>query len=58
MKNSRHLGDFTTSIQVIPISLLAIAIGIIAAYVAWLLLKLIGLFTNIFYYQRLNTALS
>jgi chloride channel protein, CIC family len=57
-KHSQHLGDFTTTIQVLPISLLAIVIGIIAAYVAWLLLRLIGLFTNIFYYQRFGTALS
>jgi CIC family chloride channel protein len=57
-KHSQELGDFTTTIQVIPISLLAIVIGLIAAYVAWFLLKLIGLFTNIFYYQRIDTALS
>ena len=57
-KHSQHLGDFTTTVRVIPISLLAIVIGIIASYVAWLLLRLIGLFTNIFYYQRFGTALS
>jgi CIC family chloride channel protein len=56
--HSQELGDFTTTIQVIPISLLAIGIGLAAAYVAWFLLKLIGLFTNIFYYQRIDTALS
>jgi chloride channel protein, CIC family len=58
VKRSEHLGDFTTSIQVLPISLLAIVIGLIAAYVAWVLLKLIGIFTNLFYYQRFDTALS
>ena len=42
----------------IPISLIAIVIGIVATFVAWFLLKLIGLFTNIFYYQRWDTALS
>jgi CIC family chloride channel protein len=52
------LGDFTTGAQVIPISVLAIVIGLIAAYVAWFLLKLIGLFTNLFYFQRIDTALS
>lgn len=56
--SGKELGDFTTTIQVIPISLLAIVIGFVAAYVAWFLLKLIGLFTNIFYYQRIDTALS
>ncbi len=56
--SSEKLGDFTTTIEVIPISLLAIVIGVIASYVAWFLLKLIGLFTNLFYYQRIDTALS
>jgi len=57
-KASEELGDFTTTFQVIPISLMAIVIGFIATYIAWFLLKLIGLFTNLFYYQRVNTALS
>ncbi len=58
VKRSQELGDFTTTIRVVPISLLAIGIGVVATYVAWFLLKLIGLFTNIFYYGRLSTALS
>src|SRR4051794_5420852 len=53
---SEELGDFTTTVRLIPISLLAILIGALAAYVAWFLLKLIGIFTNIFYYQRISTA--
>ncbi|MGA8028741.1 MAG: chloride channel protein [Bryobacteraceae bacterium] len=57
-KHSEELGDFTTTIHVIPISLLAMLIGLLASYVAWFLLKLIGLFTNLLYYQRINTALS
>lgn len=57
-RHSQELGDFTTTVQVVPISLLAIVIGFMAAYVAWFLLKLIGLFTNIFYYQRIDSALS
>lgn len=48
--HSEELGDFTTTVQVLPICLLAIGIGFIALYVAWFLLKLIGLFTNLFYY--------
>ena|ERR1022692_2547351 len=55
---AEELGDFTTTIRVIPITLLAMLIGLFASYVAWLLLKLIGLFTNIFYYQRFDTAFS
>ncbi len=56
--SSEELGDFTTNWRVIPISLMAIVIGLIGSGVAWFLLKLIGLFTNLFYYQRINTALS
>jgi hypothetical protein len=47
-----HLGDFTTSPRVIPISLLAVAIGLVAAVVAAALLELIGLCTNLFFFQR------
>ncbi len=57
-KHSEELGDFTTTPRVIPISFLAIVIGFIASLVAWLLLRLIGLFTNIFYYGRIDTALT
>ena len=53
-----ELGDFTTTIRVIPITLIAMAIGVVASYVAWFLLKLIGLFTNLFYYQRFDTTLT
>ncbi len=51
-----ELGDFTTTARVIPISLMAIVIGVIGALVAWFLLKLIGLFTNLFYYHRVSVA--
>ena len=52
-----RLGDFTTTHQVIPIALLGIGIGALAAVVALALSRLIGLFTNLFYYQRWSTAL-
>ena len=55
--NSQKLGDFTTSPRVIPLSVLAIGIGIVSSYVAWLLLRLIGFFTNLFYYGRISTAM-
>jgi CIC family chloride channel protein len=55
---AEELGDFTTSTRVLPISLIAVGIGVVATFVAWFLLKLIGLFTNIFYYQRWDTAFS
>jgi len=56
IKHSEALGDFTTTLQVIPISCLAIVIGLIAAFVAWFLLKLINLFTNIFYYGNFHAT--
>jgi len=52
------LGDFTTTLRVVPISLLAMVIGVIGAFVALGLLRLIGLFTNLFYYQRVGSALA
>jgi CIC family chloride channel protein len=51
------LSDFTTTIRVLPISALALAIGVLAAFVALALLRLIGLFTNLFYFGRWSTAL-
>jgi chloride channel protein, CIC family len=61
MKKDRkreQLGDFTVTRRLIPISLLAIIVGFVASLVAWLLLKLIGFFTNIFYFGRVDTALT
>ena len=51
------LGDFTTTTRVLPISALAVAIGALAAFVALALLRLIGLFTNLFYFGRWSTAM-
>jgi len=57
-KNHRNeLGDFTTSFRVVPICLLAIGIGAICAFVAFALLRLIALFTNLFYFGRWSTAM-
>jgi chloride channel protein, CIC family len=52
-----RLGDFTTSWGVVWISLLAVAIGLASAYIALALLRLIGLFTNLFFFGRWSTAL-
>ncbi|HZT77695.1 MAG TPA: chloride channel protein [Vicinamibacterales bacterium] len=54
---SHELSDFTTTKRVVPISALAIVIGVFAAYVAAALLKLIAFFTNLFFFQRLDTTL-
>jgi CIC family chloride channel protein len=50
------LGDFTTGTRVITIGAIAVGIGIVGAYVALALLKLIGLFTNLFFFQRWSTT--
>jgi chloride channel protein, CIC family len=50
------LGDFTTTRRILPICALAIGIGFIGTLVAWVLLKLIGLFTNLAYYHHFATS--
>jgi chloride channel protein, CIC family len=54
---SKDLGDFTVTARVIPISLLAVGIGLLSTLVAWALLRLIAFFTNAFYYGRVSTTL-
>ena len=54
--NHTELGDFTTSRRVLRISLLAVGIGVVAAFIAFALLKLIALFANLFFFQRLSFA--
>jgi H+/Cl- antiporter ClcA len=46
-----RLADFTTDFRVIPLSLICIVIGVIGAYLALILLKLIYLFTNLFFFH-------
>jgi CIC family chloride channel protein len=45
-------GDFTAQIHLLWISALAIGIGVVCAFVAVLLLWLIGFFTNLFYHPQ------
>ncbi|HMM41448.1 MAG TPA: hypothetical protein PKA95_06065, partial [Thermomicrobiales bacterium] len=52
------LGDFTTTVRVIFIAAVAIGLGIVSAGVAWFLLKLIGFFTNLFFYGRIEFTLA
>jgi H+/Cl- antiporter ClcA/CBS domain-containing protein len=52
---SGPFGDFTMSPRAIFISLLALCIGVIASFVALALLRLIGIFTNLFFFQRWGT---
>jgi len=52
-----ELGDFTATPRLLTISAFAVVIGVIGAYVALALLSLIGLFTNLFFFQRVSTTL-
>src|SRR5215471_20324024 len=54
--NRAELNDFTTDLRVILLSLMAVAIGGISALVAYALVWLIGLITNISFYGRLSSA--
>jgi CIC family chloride channel protein len=51
------LGDFTSTPRMITISGMAILIGLVSAFVALGLLKLIGLFTNLFFFGRWSATL-
>ncbi len=48
-------GDFTTSKRTLLISLLAIGIGLISGFVAYVLLRSIGLITNVLFFQRVQS---
>jgi chloride channel protein, CIC family len=53
----RELGDFTMETRTIWISGLAAGIGLASAVLALALLKLIGIFTNLFFFGRWGTTL-
>src|SRR5438132_2000026 len=50
------LGDFTANARLLLLSLVAIPIGIISAYVAVALLARIAFFTNVFFFHRSSFA--
>ncbi len=52
-----RLGDFTVNKRVIFISFLALLIGLFASVIALVLMRLIGLFTHLFYYGDYGTSL-
>ncbi|HQZ89679.1 MAG TPA: chloride channel protein [Thermomicrobiales bacterium] len=53
-----ELGDFTTTARVIFITAVAIGLGVVSAGVAWFLLKLIGFFTNLFFFGRISVSMA
>ena len=50
------LGDFTATPRMVLIAAMAVAIGVLCAFVARALLTMIAFFTNLFFFQRLGTA--
>jgi H+/Cl- antiporter ClcA/CBS domain-containing protein len=52
-----HLGDFTLNRRVLVTAALALPIGAIGAVAAWVLQMLIGLITNVVFFQRVETTL-
>jgi H+/Cl- antiporter ClcA/predicted transcriptional regulator len=56
-RDVRHLGDFTANGRMLRIVALALPIGAISACISWALLHLIGLITNLVFYQRVGTNL-
>jgi H+/Cl- antiporter ClcA len=56
-KSQAALGDFSATPRVLVIAALAVPVGAVAAGVAWLLLRLIGLITNAVFYSRVATGL-
>jgi H+/Cl- antiporter ClcA/CBS domain-containing protein len=53
---SPDLGDFTTTTRVLWITGFAIVLGGVSAVLAWLLLRMIAFFTNIFFFGDFSTA--
>jgi H+/Cl- antiporter ClcA len=56
-RHHEHLGDFTVSPYMLLVTALAIPVGAVSACAAWALLRLIGLITNLVFYQRVATDL-
>ena len=50
-KRPERLGDFTAGPRTLPLSALAVALGVFSAYVATALLALIAFFTNLFFFS-------
>jgi len=53
-----ELGDFTMTSRALSISGLAILIGLASAFIALALLRLIGIFTNLFFFGRWSTSMT
>src|SRR5438876_3675573 len=50
------LGDFTADTRVVTLAAMAALVGVISAFVALALVRLIGFFTNLAYFHRFDTS--
>src|SRR5438309_10176287 len=50
------LGDFTADSRIVMLAAIAALVGVISAFVALALVRLIGLFTNLAYFHRIDTS--
>lgn len=57
VRDVRHLGDFTAGPRMLLVVALALPVGALGAVAAWLLLRLVGLITNLVFHQRVATDL-
>jgi len=53
-----RLGDYSTDRRILLLTSMAAAVGVISAFVALALVRLIGLFTNLAYFHRFATLLT
>jgi hypothetical protein len=53
---SEHLGDFDVDPRMLKIAAWAIPVGLVSAGLAFALLRLIGLITNLVFYQRASVG--
>jgi chloride channel protein, CIC family len=56
-RHAAHLGDFTVRPRVLMITVIALVVGGASAVAAFCLLRLIGLITNVVFYQRLSAVM-
>ncbi|PYP55434.1 MAG: chloride channel protein [Gemmatimonadetes bacterium] len=52
-----ELGDFTADVRILTLIAMAALIGVISAFVALALLRLIGFFTHLFYFHAIDSGL-
>jgi len=55
--SSNELGDFTADSRILTLTGMAALIGVLSAFVALALLRLIGFFTHLFYYHAIDSGL-